>query len=288
MVIANEPNYKWKKGDANLGSSAVFGNFSILVPKSDQDAMAAIIKATPGIPSVATREVLIAWDPVAQKERWRAATGNEEWAGGGVLTTAGNLVIQGTSSGHLIVYRADTGEKLKDIEVGTAMMAAPVTYQIDGEQYVAVFAGFGGALAPMYPKESAPYRYQNYGRILAFKLGGGPTPLPPARAKQATPEPPALANYSDSLADRGGPIFQGLCMGCHAGRGEGRLSAYPDLNRLPAATHAAFDSIVLGGKYRANGMSSFGDLLKPADVAAIHAYLVREQRKLWNEENGRP
>ena len=74
---------------------------------------------------------------------------------------------------------------------------------------------------------------------------------------------------------------------CHGGRGEAQLSAYPDLHRLPAATHAVFDSIVLGGKLAASGMASFADLLTPADVAAIHAYLVREQRKLWQEEQGR-
>src|SRR5690606_31592734 len=97
-----------------------------------------------------------------------------------------NLVVHGTSSGKLMVRRADSGELLKQIEVGTGIMAAPVTYALDDTQFIAVLAGFGGAMAPLYPAESAAYRYQNYGRLLAFRLGGGETPLPPARQAQAT------------------------------------------------------------------------------------------------------
>ena len=287
MVIMNEPGYRWKKGETNLGSSAIFSFILELVSEADRKALQDILATRPDLPSIETKEVLIAWDPVAQKERWRVPVGSQDFAGGGVLTTAGNLVIQGTSAGKLIAYRADTGEKLTEIDVGTGIMAAPVSYEIDGEQYVAVFAGFGGALAPVYPKEGAMYRYQNYGRILAFKLGGGPTPLPPARGAAETPAPPALAGDSDALADRGGPKFGAYCAGCHGGRGEGRLSAYPDLFRMSAETHAAFDAIVRGGALASGGMAGFADVLSEADVQAIHAYIVREQGRLRREEQGR-
>ena len=147
-------------------------------------------EAAKGEPSMAPSEFLLAWDPVAQEERWRVPIATVEWIGGGVLTTAGNLVIQGTGSGQLMVYRADTGEKLHEIEVGTAIIAAPISYEIDGEQYVAVIAGFGGALNAALAPQIAATRFENYGRILAFKLGGGPTPLPPQRTAQPVPEPP--------------------------------------------------------------------------------------------------
>lgn len=287
MVIANQPVYKWTPGDVNVGSIAMLGFILDLVGPTERAMFEQVMAATPGHPSPLTKEVLIAYDPVAQKERWRVPVGDADWAGGGVLTTAGNLVIQGTSSGHLRVYRADSGTQLADIDVGTAMMAAPISYEIEGEQYVAVLAGFGGAVAPVYPTEIAAYRYQNYGRLLAFKLGGAATPRPLARIKQTTPEPPTLAGLTDRMADRGGPIFLARCMGCHGGRGEGRLSAYPDLHRITVETHAIFDSIVLGGRLKNSGMASFADILKPADVAAVHAYLLREQRKLWNEEQGK-
>lgn len=287
MVIADVPGYKWTKGRDNVGSAGMLGFILDLVGPADRKLFDDTFKANPKMPSPATKEVLIAWDPATQKEKWRVPTGNGDWAGGGVLTTAGNLVIQGTSSGHLIVYRADSGEKLQDITVGTAIMAAPISYEIEGEQYVAVLAGFGGAVAPVYPKEMAGYTWQNYGRILAFKLGGAKTPLPPLRSPQHTPEPPSLAFYSDTLAAQGEGIFLGTCGVCHGARGEARLSAYPDLHRLTPETHAAFDSIVLGGKLKTSGMSSFGDVLKPADVQAIHAYLLREQRTLWQEEQSK-
>jgi quinohemoprotein ethanol dehydrogenase len=287
MVMTNVPSYQWQPGNVNVGSGMMFGFILDLLPPEARQSFDAVVKATSGIPAMETQEVLIAWDPVAQKEKWRAPVGSTEWAGGGVLTTAGDLVIQGNSAGQLIAYRAGTGDKLATIEVGTAIMAAPISYEIDGEQYVAVLAGFGGALAPAYPPGIAAYRYQNYGRLLAFKLGGGATPLPPPRQPLVTPEPPAMPGYSDALANTGRAGFDAVCSGCHGGYGESRLSAYPDLHRLDSATHAIIDSIVLGGKLRSNGMASFADILKPADVRSIQAYLVREQRKLWREEQGR-
>jgi quinohemoprotein ethanol dehydrogenase len=286
MVIMNQPGYRWTKGDVNLGSSAAFSFIFELMSDTDRRDVEALIKSRPGLPSLDTKEMLIAWDPVEQKERWRVPVGDHDWAGGGVLTTAGNLVIQGNSAGQLVVYRADTGEKLQTIEVGTAIMAAPVSYEVDGEQYVAVVAGFGGAMAPVYPAGAAMETYQNYGRILAFKLGGGPTPLPPRREAKTTPEPPALPGYTDALAERGAGLFTAHCAGCHGARGEGRLSAYPDLYRLTPETHSAFDSIVRGGQLSSAGMSSFADLISEADAQAIHAYLVREQGKLRREEQG--
>jgi quinohemoprotein ethanol dehydrogenase len=261
MVMLDQAGYRWTKGDVNVGSVGILGFIFDLMTPAEQAQFQQIIKAHPNLPPLATKEVLIAWDPIAQKERWRMPLGDGDWAGGGVLTTAGNLVIQGKSSGHLVVYNAENGQKLHEIEVGTAIMAAPVSYEIGGEQYVAVLAGFGGAVAPVYPREIAAYRYQNYGRILAFKLGGGATPLPPARPAPASPELPADLVAPAALGSRGEPVF---------------------------LAHAGFDSIVLGGKLASSGMASFADLLRPEDVAAIHAYLIREQRKLRAEETSKP
>ena len=285
MVMMDEPGYRWKPGMGNVGSAAAFPAVLGLLPDAQRTAITQMLTADPAFPPPVTREFLVAWDPVAQVERWRTDTGQEEWAGGGVLTTAGNLVIQGTSSGHLRVYRADTGERLHEIEVGTGIMAAPMSYELDGEQYVAVFAGFGGALAPFWPKEAAARRYQNYGRLLAFKLGGGKTPLPPARVAGTTPPPPQMPWYTEALADSGAVLFGGSCAFCHQARGEARLAAYPDLHRMTAETHAAFESIVLGGIYANGGMASFRDLYSPEQVRMLHAYLIREQGTLYREEH---
>ena len=291
MVMFSEQGYRWLPGDVNMGAGAIFGELPKEFKASQElplpvppELAKQLIAAAANEPPMATREFLLAWDPVAQKERWRVPIGAFEMVGGGVLTTAGNLVVQGTGSGQLIIYRADTGEKLHEIEVGTGIIAAPVSYEIDGEQYLAVIAGYGGALNPAFSPPLAANRYDNYGRILAFKLGGGATPLPPKHVATPVPEAPTPAWYTDTAAERGSGLFGQRCARCHGGRGEQQLSAYPDLFRMPAGTHAAFDSIVLGGTLAPAGMASFADVLQPADVQAIHGYLIREQRRLWQAE----
>jgi quinohemoprotein ethanol dehydrogenase len=237
-----------------------------------------------GDPARGTTEELVAWDPVAQRERWRTPLGSQIFAGGGVLTTAGGVVFQGNSHGELVAFRANSGERLTTIKTGTGIMAAPVSYEIAGEQYVAVVAGYGGAMAPYYEPGTAAREYENHGRILAFKLGGGAVPLPPKHVAAMTPEPPPLATYSDSAARRGEGLYLRHCARCHAGRGDEAPSAYPQLFRLNAATHAAFDSIVLGGKLKNAGMASFADVLSEADARALHAYFWREQGVLRKQE----
>jgi quinohemoprotein ethanol dehydrogenase len=286
LMTPSTAPYEWKPGQTNSDHRAVFSFFVDMMAPEDRKRYDATVAAIPNVPSPATQEFLIAYDPVAQQERWRVAQGKAEFSGGGVLTTASNLIVQGRSSGHLVVYRAETGEKIKEIEVGTAIMAAPVSYELDGEQYIAVLAGFGGALAPLYPKEGAMYRYQNYGRLLAFKLGGGAAPLPPQRQPMQTPEPPVLANVTPEMEIKGGQLFFRRCANCHGARGEGRLAAYPDLFRLTPEVHKIFKDIVHGGMLSANGMASFADVLSEQDVAAIQAFLVREQGRLRNEEMG--
>jgi len=97
--------------------------------------------ATTNLPNV--RGYLVAWDPVQQKEAWRA-----NYLGpwnGGILTSAGNLVVQGNAAGDLSAYRADSGQKLWSMFAQGPVMAPPITYEVNGEQYIAVLSGWGGA-----------------------------------------------------------------------------------------------------------------------------------------------
>ncbi len=83
------------------------------------------------------RGALVAWDPVAQTMRWRMPGGGG--IGGGTLTTAGNLVFQSINDGRLVAYSADKGEKLAEIQTGLRSgMGPPITYRVDGKQYVAL------------------------------------------------------------------------------------------------------------------------------------------------------
>jgi quinohemoprotein ethanol dehydrogenase len=285
MVMSPLPGkYQWKPGQTNGAHNIAFSFFVDLMSPAERKAYDAVVASYPGLPDPATHEFLIAWDPVKQQERWRLPLGRAELAGGGVLTTAGNLVVQGTSSGKLVVYRADTGAVVREIDVGTGIMAAPVSYEIDGEQYISVLAGFGGAMAPLYPAESAAYRHQNYGRLLTFKLDGTATPLPPARTAQQTPAPPQLPAATPAMAQRGAGLFFTYCVFCHGAQGESRLSAYPDLFRLNAQVHGAFKDIVHGGILKDNGMASFADVMSVEDVAAIQAFLAQGQKGLYDQE----
>jgi quinohemoprotein ethanol dehydrogenase len=292
MVMGPLPGeYQWKPGQTNSAHRIAFSFFVNLLSPEERREYDAVLASHPGLPDPATREFLIAYDPVKQEERWRLPLGRSELAGGGVLTTAGNLVVQGTSDGKLRVYRADTGEAVREIDVGTGIMAAPVSYEIDGEQHITVLAGFGGAMAGMYPPESAAYRYQNYGRLLTFKLGGGAAPLPPARQPLETPAPPPplLESATPEKVARGAGHFFTYCVFCHGGQGEARLSAYPDLFRLNPETHAMFEDIVHGGRLAGNGMAGFADVLSKEDVASIQAFLVQGQAALKSQEaNGGP
>jgi len=283
MVIADVEEYQWKQGSWNVGARTVFtgGGWEDLLSQEDRDLLHETVEKQPDLPTTDTREFLIAWDPVAQRDRWRVPVEGGYFAGGGVLTTAGNLVFQGTVDGKLIAYRADTGEKLHEIEIGTGIMAAPISYQIDGEQYVALVAG--GQAWPN--KHAARNHYENYGRILAFKLGGGATPLPPKRPPQKTPEPPANFIVDKDLLERGHTLYSDWCFACHSGKGEAMLAAYPDLHRMTSETHQLFDSIVLQGAFAPLGMASFADVITPEDAHALHTYLVAEQAKLVEEEN---
>jgi quinohemoprotein ethanol dehydrogenase len=86
------------------------------------------------------------------------------------------------------------------------------------------------------------------------------------------------------VVEQGEKMFHEHCFGCHSGRGEDLLSAYPDLRRLTAETHLIFDDIVLGGALSSAGMSSFADLISAEDADAIHTFLISDQRVLYEEE----
>jgi quinohemoprotein ethanol dehydrogenase len=86
--------------------------------------------------------MLVAWDPITQKERWRTPGGGG--IGGGTVTTASNLVFQVINDGRLMAYTADKGEKLLELQTGLrGGMGPPITYMLDGKQYVALAGGTG-------------------------------------------------------------------------------------------------------------------------------------------------
>ena len=113
---------------------------------------------------------LLAWDPATQSEAWRISQ-PVPW-NGGILTTAGSLVFQGTGDGRFLAYDAKSGEKLWEAPTGTGIIASPITYLVDGTQYVSIMAGWGGAFALYGGAQAAAANFENPGRIFTFALGG--------------------------------------------------------------------------------------------------------------------
>ncbi len=197
------------------------------------------------------RELIRAWDPVAGKTVWEheTSTGLRGYDGG-VMSTAGNLVFQGRGSGELWVYAADTGKVLKTLQTGSHIMAAPTTYTVNGEQYVAVQAGYGGAAITVgaIPPSSAATKYQNVNRIIAFKLGGPAVPTPPPYSEAKIQKPPQQTASKASI-QAGETKFVQECSRCHV-LGH---SVTPDLRNLSPGLHAAFKDIVLRGAVAPTG-----------------------------------
>ena len=227
-----------------------------------------------------SRGFLRAYNVREHRVQWETQTATA-WDGG-VLATAGGLVFQGDANGNLNAYASDTGQRLASIQLGTSIMAAPVTYRVNGVQYVAVVAGFGGgAVITGYPLDpaSAAYRYGNDGRVIALKLGGAPPPLPPLRVDAPMPDLPARPTDAKQIA-AGEVLYNRYCSRCHI-MGRGNL---PDLRRLQPGTQGLFEGIVLGGAYAAKGMGRFDDVLSVADTESIHAYLIDGGWKLKEAE----
>ena len=208
----------------------------------------------------------LAWDPKTQTEKWRVDYGIP--GSGGVLSTAGNLLVQGTINKTVAIYRADTGAKLWEMDVDQAAVAGPITYMIDGEQYIAINAGWGGS--PVYNlNKNGPFRTST-AKLLVFKLDAKGVTLPPPPPPAKLPPPPPL-RAPESQVTRGRELNQQTCVRCH---GEDAIGGVKDLRWMTPETRAMFDDIVLKGIYRERGMVSFADVLKPEDAAAIHQYLI--------------
>ena len=215
---------------------------------------------------------LLAWDPVRQKAAWRVMH-KGPW-NGGTLTTAGNLVFQGTADGRFVAYAADTGQKLWEAPAGTGVVAAPISYEVDGEQYVSVMAGWGGVFA-LYGGDAAAANQVRAidGHLLTFKLGGNamlPPREPTPQRERAFTSPP---NAPAQTIAEGELLFARNCMACH-GAGAVGGGVIPDLRHISPDVRANFAAIVRDGALRARGMPAFGQL-ETQQVDAILAYLQK-------------
>lgn len=273
-------DFSYEKGGANFAATITFpipGPFGL-----DGEAakkLPPIETLAAGQPDYTPRGFLKAWDPVKQELVWEKETSGDwaghffsAWNGGGLMSSAGGLLFQGQSTGDLVIIDAETGDVLREIDLGVSVMAAPMTYKVDGEQYVAVMAGLGGAFGNAHLPGTAAYKYGNTGRIMAFKLDGGDVPprVEIAHKDLGNQEPQVPRFGTASEVSLGSDLFQRHCAICHAGSS----GTVPNLAEMSADTHAEFKNIVLMGARANRGMGAFGDLLSDADAEAIRAYLT--------------
>jgi len=208
---------------------------------------------------------LIAWDPVAQREVWR-----QEYVApwnGGTLSTAGNLVFEGTADGRFLVFNAKTGEMLWQTATGTGVIAAPSTYLIDGKQYVSIAVGWGGVFGL---SQRAADR-QTPGTVYTFALGG--KAAMPEFVKYQLGSLVAGVKYDPANVQAGTMLYVQNCVFCHGVPGVDRGGNIPNLGYMDAAVIGNLDKFVFGGAATERGMPDFTGKLGADEVEKIKAFI---------------
>jgi len=215
---------------------------------------------------------LVAWDPVAGKQRWSVPLAMP-W-NGGVLATAGGLVFEGNGTGEFAAYASDTGKKLWSRDLGTGIVAPPITYRIAGVQYVSIAVGWGGILPLNMGEALGKAKAPRVNRIVTFRLDGkGAYRLPPIEPK-SLPDLPASAG-DPKLVAQGQTLFHTRCWMCHGDTAVNK-GGVPNLRYSQAIVHGdLFAAFVLQGAGEPRGMPNFGKELTPAQAEAIRAYVVK-------------
>lgn len=269
-VYAQDEDFKHRPGYWNTGTDAL----PALLP-DEPVARQQVIDSVEGF--------ITAWDPVEQKERWRFDH-KDPW-NGGMLSTAGNLLFQGNAEGQLVAYTADKGEPLWNFDAQTGIVAPPVTFRRDGEQYIAVVAGWGGTFALTSGDDDNSGPRPNNSRLLVFKLGAqGELPAAKPRAEMLVFTPPKETGTAEQIA-QGNKVFHQYCFVCH-GAGAAAGGTPPDLRAITDETRTLWDAIVLGGMHWQNGMVGFGGELSKTDSENLLHFVNERARFALSRDQG--
>ncbi len=266
MIVSRLPDgqFKFKLGQTTLGAG--YGNYPELRKKLNREA------------EERDKGYLLAWDPVHQREAFRIPYPHP--GNGGTLVTAGNLLIEGTIDNTLAIYRADNGRKLWEMPVQSVPVAGPISYALNGKQYIAVNAGWNNAIVHGLTKGDQPFSV-GPARLLVFTLDVNGVALPPAPPTAAIPPPPA-AEEPVREVEAGEGLYSTHCAVCHGQNAVG--SGAKDLRHLGPQAHAAFDDIVLAGTLQKAGMASFKGVLTKEQVDAIHAFVIARAQEDWQPD----
>ena len=222
------------------------------------------LNATP--PKAQPFRARIALDPVTMLKAWRRDLG-APW-NGGTLTTAGNLVFQGTADGRFVAYDARDGRTIWEVPVGSGVVAAPSTFEVDGQQYVAVAVGWGGVFGIV---QRATDRVSP-GRVYAFRVGATAA-MPAAVQAERRPLVSGIAFRQEDVAPGTG-LYVANCAGCHGVPGVNNGGNVPNLGYSTRETMEAMPALVLGNTYLQHGMPSFQGRLGEAELGQIRAFIL--------------
>jgi quinohemoprotein ethanol dehydrogenase len=220
---------------------------------------------------------LLAWDPVAQKKRWEVR--QDSLFNGGTMTTAGDLVFQGTGRGDFMAYDARTGESLWRFAAGLGILATPISYQVDGVQYISVLVGYGGTAGLLGQQFDYGWRFNEQPRrLLTFALGKRdtvPAIQPPRFVVRAVDDSSVLIDAPQVA--KGADLYgSSRCGICHGPQLQNTGSFAPDLRESALAMNwEAFKSVLQDGSLAALGMPKFGDL---SDEQLREIYMYVRQR----------
>jgi quinohemoprotein ethanol dehydrogenase len=261
FAYADDKGGAYKAGAWNVGVDFLLN--SLPSDAAQLKAVTALIKGQ-----------LVAWDPVNQKAVW--TVDHPYFWNAGVLSTAGNLVFQGAAEGQFSAYDAASGKKLWNYAVGNGVIAAPMTYELDGEQYVAVMVGVGGGGQISAPA-SMPTRSRLPGRLMVFKLGGKATA--PAFPQPTPPQIDLTGVTSTGNVQHGFELFHKNCQVCHGPNASGAW--LPDLKKSPMLMTADnWKGVLIDGASASRGMASFSRFFSTQDAEDVRAYVLTEARKV--------
>ncbi|MFM2372865.1 MAG: hypothetical protein RIS85_2587, partial [Pseudomonadota bacterium] len=217
-----DADFRWKQQSNNLGLD--LGKATMPADRSIVAQVKAGVKGR-----------IVAWSPVQQKPVWTVELGGP-W-NGGMLTTAGGLLFQGTAAGDFAAYDASNGTKLWSFPAQSGIVAPPITYAINGRQYVSLVVGWGGVY-PLLLGELARKSNDrpNRSRVLTFALGGKAHLPKDILARPAPATPPAPFGTPAQIT-RGAALYARTCGGCH-GDGVRSGGVLPELRDTPLAGDA--------------------------------------------------
>lgn len=219
---------------------------------------------------------LLAWDPVEEKPRWKVQ--HNTLLNGGALSTAGDLVLQGTADGYLTAYDAASGARLWRFYAGLGIIAAPMSYEAHGRQYISILVGYGASAASGGEEMNLGWKWSAPRRLLSFAINGTgvlPPTAPPTFDVAAVDDPKIRLNAADVEAGR---FLYQRCAFCHGRQTVAVGAPGPDLRESRIALDPqSFSTVVQGGALIEHGMPRF-DMLDATQINQLYAYIRSRAR----------